>query len=103
MFKAVILLKRREDSSVQEFRSWWIGEHAPLALQLPGVKRICFNVVESEEAPYDGISELWFETEKDFEAAYQSDIGKTVAADSMAHVSRRDRMFVKENVLDPKE
>jgi len=103
MFKAVILLKRREDSSVQEFRSWWIGEHAPLARQLPGVKRICFNVVESEEALYDGISELWFETEKDFEAAYQSDIGKTVAADSMAHVSRRDRMFVKENVLDPTE
>ena len=59
MFKAMILLKRREDNSIQDFRSWWIGEHAPLARQLPGVRRICFNVVESEEALYDGVSELW--------------------------------------------
>ena len=58
MFKAMILLKRREDNSIQDFRSWWIGEHAPLARQLPGVRRICFNVVESEDALYDGISEL---------------------------------------------
>ena len=101
MFKAVILLKRREDSSVQDFRNWWIGEHAPLARQLPRVKRICFNVVESEDAVYDGISELWFETKEDFENAYQSEIGKSVAADSMAHVSCRERMFVQENVLEP--
>ena len=101
MFKAIILLKRREDSSVQDFRNWWIGEHAPLARQLPEVKRICFNVVESEDAPYDGIAELWFETIEDFENAYQSEIGKSVAADSMAHVSSRERMFVQENILVP--
>ena len=101
MFKAMILLKRREDNSLQDFRSWWIGEHAPLARQLPGVRRICFNVVESEEALYDGVSELWFDSQQDFEAAYQTEIGKRVAADSMAHVSRRDRMFVQENILEP--
>ena len=101
MFKAMILLKRREDNSIQDFRNWWIGEHAPLARQLPGVRRICFNVVESEESLYDGVSELWFDSQKDFEAAYQTEIGKRVAADSMAHVSRRDRMFVQENILEP--
>ena len=61
MFKAMILLKRREDISIQDFRSWWIGEHAPLARQLPGVRRICFNVVESEEALYDGVSTPHFQ------------------------------------------
>ncbi|MEC8150794.1 MAG: EthD family reductase, partial [SAR324 cluster bacterium] len=54
-----------------------------------------------EEALYDGVSELWFDSQEDFEAAYQTEIGKRVAADSMAHVSRRDRMFVQENILKP--
>jgi hypothetical protein len=33
----------------------------------------------------------------DFESAYQSEIGRKVAADSMAHVSKRDRLIVEEN------
>ena len=99
MFKAIILLKRHENTSTQKFRNWWIGEHAALARQLPRLKRLCFNLVESENAFYDGISELWFETEADFESAYQSEIGKAVAADSMAHVSRRDRLIVHENEI----
>ena len=96
VFKAMILLKRNEGTDHQEFRNWWIGQHAALARQLPGVKRLCFNVVETENAFYDGIAELWFETKEDFESAYQTDIGKAVAEDSMANVSRRDRLFVQE-------
>ncbi len=101
MFKALILLTRREDMSAREFRDWWIGEHAALARQLPGLKRLCFNVVETDGSIIDGISELCFETRADFEAAYQSEIGKKVAEDSMAHVSRRDRLFVQENEIVP--
>jgi len=48
---------------------------------------------------YDGVAELWFETERDFTEAYQTELGKAVAADSLAHVGRRDRLFVEENVL----
>ena len=99
MFKAMILLKKNEGTDQQEFRNWGIGQHAPLARQLPGVKRLCFNVVETENSFYDGIAELWFETKEDFESAYQTDIGKAVAEDSMSHVSRRDRLFVMENQI----
>ena len=28
MFKAMILLKRKEEYSQREFRNWWLGEHA---------------------------------------------------------------------------
>ena len=99
MFKAMILLKRNEGTDKQEFRNWWIGQHAVLARQLPGVKRLCFNVVETENAFYDGIAELWFETKEDFESAYKTDIGKAVAEDSMANVSQRVRLFVQENKI----
>ena len=31
MFKAMILLKRREGMSMEEFLKWWLGQHAELA------------------------------------------------------------------------
>lgn len=99
MFKAMILLKRKEQFSQREFRNWWLGEHAKLASQLPGLKKLCFNPVEADNSIYDGIAELWFETENSFNEAYQTELGKAVAADSMAHVDRRDRLFVEENIL----
>tara|TARA_Y100000748_G_C15329410_1_gene423452 strand:- start:281 stop:592 length:312 start_codon:yes stop_codon:yes gene_type:complete len=99
MFKAMILLKRKDEYSQREFRNWWLGEHAQLAIQLPGLKKLCFNPTEDEAALYDGVAELWFETEGDFTEAYKTELGKAVAADSMAHVARRDRLFVEENIL----
>ena len=98
MFKAVILLTRAEGATTEEFRSWWLEEHAPLARQLPGLRRLVFNVVETEDAGIDGVSELWFESHADFEAAYASPIGRQVAEDSLANVSGRTRLFVDERI-----
>jgi len=97
-FKAVILLSRRDDMTHEQFRTWWLEEHAPLAAQLPGVRRIVFNDVAADMADdVDGVSELWFDDEAAFTGAYATDLGKQVAADSMAHVRSRVRMFVTEH------
>lgn len=103
MFKAMIALTRREDMSHEEFVSWWLDEHVPLASGLPGVRKVILNVVEEgfDEAGIDGVSELWFDSRADFDAAYASDIGKATAADSLAHVSGRVRLVVTENVFVP--
>ncbi len=97
-FKAVILLARRDDMTAEDFRHWWLDEHAPLAAQLPGVRRISFNVVD-DATEIDGVSELWFDSRDDFDAAYATDLGKAVAADSMANVRSRTRLFVSEHVI----
>ncbi len=97
-FKAIILLSRRDDMTADEFQQWWLHEHAPLAAQLPGVRRIVFNA-SSESTDFDGVSELWFDSHDDFEAAYATDLGKAVAADSMAHVRGRTRLFVTEHTV----
>ena len=91
MFKALILLTRRGDMTHAEFETWWLGEHAPLAAGLPNVRRAVFNVVDAghEAGGPDGVSELWFDSRAAFDAAYATEIGKTVAADSMAHVGGR--------------
>ena len=101
MFKAMILLQRKASMTPEEFRRWWLGSHAPLAKTLPGVKRAVFNLVDNEESEFDGVSELWFETQLDFEKAYESAIGQAVAADSINNVSKRERLFVVEHEIIP--
>jgi uncharacterized protein (TIGR02118 family) len=94
--KAIILLTRREGDTREDFRRWWLEEHAPLARQLPGLRKLVFNLVE-DDAPHDGVSELWFDSVADFEAAYASEIGRRVAADSIAHLADRVRLVVVEH------
>lgn len=96
MFKAIILLTRRDEMTRADFRRWMLEEHSPLARQLPGLRKLVFNLVESDEVPYDGVSELWFDTREAFDAAYATEIGKSVAADSLAHVTARIRLLVDE-------
>lgn len=102
MFKAMILLTRRADMTHEEFVQWWLGDHAPRAARLPRLRRAVFNVVDEghEDASLDGVSELWFDSRDDFDAAYASEVGKAVAADSLAHVSGRVRLIVSENPVD---
>lgn len=98
--KAIILLTRRADTTHEEFAAWWLGEHAPLARQLPGVRRAVFNLVdEPGEGDPDGVSELWFDAREDFLAAYATELGQAVVADTLAHVSSRQRLFVDEHVI----
>lgn len=94
--KLMILLTRRPDMTPEAFAHWWIEEHAPRARQLPGVRRITFNLVHDAEG-VDGIAELWFDSREAMEAAYASEIGKAVAADSLAHLASRVRLVVDEH------
>jgi uncharacterized protein (TIGR02118 family) len=98
MFKAIILLTRRDDMTSADFRNWMLVRHSPLAKQLPGVRKLVFNIVENPDSGYDGVSELWFDTRAAFDAAYQTEIGKAVAGDSIANVKTRLRLFADEQV-----
>ena len=94
----MILLKRNEALTFNEFKTWWLEQHAPLARQLPGLRKAVFNIVDREgTSDVDGISELWFDSLSDFEAAYQSEVGLSVAADTMSKVARRDRLMIEEH------
>lgn len=98
MMKVMVGLVRRDDMTRDEFLRWWLEEHAPLARTLPGVQRIRFNVMD-EDAPFDGIAELWFASREAMDEAYGSVIGASVAADSLAHVASRTRMLVDEREI----
>ena len=98
--KAIILLTRKEGTTHADFVDWWLNRHAPLARRLPRLRKAVFNVVEQPgDGQPDGVSELWFDSIDDFAAAYDSEIGKAVVADSLANVSSRQRFFVEENQI----
>lgn len=99
MFKAMILLKRKDSMSFEEFQGWWLESHRPMATELPGLLKGVFNLAQDGDGEYDGVSELWFDNQTDFENAYSSETGKAVAADSMGNVSQRVRLFVTEHVV----
>ncbi len=102
MFKAMILLKRKEGLSFDDFKNWWLNDHAVLVRQLPGLRRCVVNLAEGDGAGlYDGCSELWFDSEADFTAAYATEIGQSVAADSLSKVTKRDRLLVREEEVFP--
>ena len=98
MFKAIILLKRGDDMSHEEFAQWWLVDHKAKVQHLPNVRKVIFNLVDNDGI-YDGVSELWFDSQVDFEAAYATEAGKAVAADSLSKVSARERLFVTENLM----
>ena len=101
MIKAVVLLKRKDELTGEDFARWLLEEHLPMVLKLPGLKRYQANIAEDQDGDFDGFSELWFDSEAAMLAAYDTDLGKAVAADSLAHVKLRKRFVVREHPFDP--
>ena len=98
MFKAIILLKKKEEVSSEEFKNWWINSHSSKAAMLPKIRKLCLKFVDNEgEKAYDGIAKQWFDTQEDFEDAYARKNNKKVAADSISNVLKRDRVFGNEH------
>jgi uncharacterized protein (TIGR02118 family) len=98
MFKVMIMLTRSPDVERDDFIGWWTRRHNRLAVALPRIRKIVFNVVDEVEV--DGIAELWFDTNEDFAAALGSEAGKAAVADAQAMVvSLRILQTVEHEVL----
>ncbi|MEM7207945.1 MAG: EthD family reductase [Pseudomonadota bacterium] len=102
MFKAIILLKRNDDWNIDDFHSWYLNDHKPLVRELPGLQKANFNLIKAEgESDFDTASELWFENEAALNAAYASEIGQRVAADSLSKVKNRVRLLAEQHEIFP--
>jgi len=98
VLKVFSLIKRREDLSLDEFRTWALEEHAPKGRSLPGLRQYSMSVVEADDPdlPYHAVSELYFDDEDAFAAAFASDAGKAAGADVAAHAADRVRLLTSE-------
>ena len=98
MLKVFSLIKRREDLSLDDFRTWILEQHAPMGKQLPGLREYHVSVVEQDDPdlPYHAVTELYFDDEDAFKAAFASEPGKAAGADVAAHAAGRVRLLTRE-------
>ncbi|MFM0631538.1 EthD domain-containing protein [Paraburkholderia xenovorans] len=66
MLKVCTLFKRKKGLSVEEYQSYWRGEHPELVKRLPGVRRYAQNhplpdTFKPDPPIYDGVVELYFD------------------------------------------
>jgi uncharacterized protein (TIGR02118 family) len=99
VLKVFSLIKRREDMSLDEFRTWVLEQHAPMGRSLPGLREYHVSVIDADDAslPYHAVTELYFDDEDAFKAAFASDAGKAAGADVAAHAADRVRLLTTES------
>ena len=105
MVKIVLLLHRRPDLSVDEFRRYWHETHRPLLERLPGLRRLVLNDVlagpDGAVPLCDGISEDWFDSHEAMQAAFASPEAQAVSADvvNFLDLSRFQMLMVAEQEI----
>jgi len=101
-FKRIGLQRRRADLSYEQFVAHWVNVHAELAKRLPKLRRYSVNLIDRERYPhfeYDRFSELWFDSQADFETAFSSPEGVRLLSDLKNYVEGVDPVFVEEHQI----
>lgn len=97
MIKAITLIKRNAELTVEEFQDYWLHRHVNVIGRLPGVRRYVQNHPLPENYAhttplYDGIAELW---------ADNTDAFRNMAADTAyANVITDEAVFLDRNNLE---
>ncbi len=106
MIKSLSLLTRKSTMSWQEFRRIWVGEHAPLVLAVPQVRRYILSFVLDEPTrpdvstqamSVDAIAELWYDDMSSLRAAGETPQMKAVLANGALHLGAI-KTFITEEV-----
>lgn len=114
MYKIVVLLKRAEGMSVEEFREWFLGPHVDLVRQVirdDGRLRHytgSFTVSMAgqppvseggDEPPWDVVSEVWTDDEESLRSVFKALQSAGGPDDSRTHSSVRVGLFAEEVVV----
>ncbi|MFL5927386.1 MAG: EthD family reductase [Gaiellaceae bacterium] len=70
------LVRRNPELSRTDFLEHWMGTHAEIVKQLPGVRGLRFGVVEEwtpPESGWDGVGEVWFDSIEEAETAFATE------------------------------
>jgi len=84
MQKLVFVLQLRKDMSREEALRYWRETHGPIASKIPGLKKYVQD--QATAAPegdlqFDGIAELWFDSEEALQSAMASPEWRATIAD----------------------
>jgi uncharacterized protein (TIGR02118 family) len=102
-FKFMVLINKLEDISFEEYERYFFEEHLPYVLRIPGLRAYKVNLrhPEDEDAPYDGISEFWFDDRAAFDEAMASPETEATLADAATFLMPPQIFLVDERVVLP--
>jgi uncharacterized protein (TIGR02118 family) len=109
VIKRVSLVRRKVGMGREEFLAHWMGPHAEIVRHLPGVRGLRFGVVTQwspEEASWDGVGEVWFDSIEAANAAFASEPHHSLlVADRRSFLGEAQSCFVEEHTVlaPPKE
>ena len=97
MYRLMIFLKRRPDLQRPAFFDWWLNQHAPLVIKIPGLRRYHISLVAvPQDGAFDGVAELWFDDAEALATGFAGEAGKIARADGAEHTTRIERLHVEE-------
>ncbi len=64
MIKLMSLMRRADGMAKEEFVRWARDEHPAFARELPGLRRYLVSVTDADDAPFDSVSEMYFDDER---------------------------------------
>lgn len=108
MIKRASLLARKPGMTHEEFVKHWAEVHAPLARACPGISRYTLTIIKSSstrkdvaplDAQVDGIAELWFKNQADFDAYQASPATKRLRDDGATFIGREIDFVAEEKVV----
>ena len=105
MIKRVSLVRRKPEWTKEAFIAHWMGPHAEIVKQLPGLRGLRFGVVQRwtpESAAWDGIGELWFDSIEAAEKAFATEPHVSLLkADRAKFLGEAQAVFVEEHTAVP--
>ena len=86
MVKALNFFKRKPGLGIEDFRSYWLNEHAAVIRKIPELRKYVASITlpsayRNREPLYDGISEAWFEDEATLRTTADSAPRRAATAD----------------------
>ena len=108
MLKVITLIKRKPDMAVEEFQHYWKHRHGPLVAQRPEVRRYVQSAAllqgyRKGDLLFDGIDEIWYESELDFQAYSESAASGPIAEDDRHFMDRSRSVVMPVDVLVMKD
>jgi len=106
LIKAITLIRRKPDLTVEAFQEYWLRRHVLAIKRLPGIRRYIQNHALAENyeqgtVAYDGIAELWGDDSRSFKSMAASNAYPLVQADEDRFIDRTSLalIFTSETVL----
>ena len=99
MYKIFGILKRPENMPFDDFKSWWLNEHAPKVRKWKGLFKYRINFCTSPDQDFDGVAEVWFKDKHSMDAIFTSENGQVARQSATSGSSQIVVLLTEEQVV----